>query len=71
MAVEDGRAGSVYAGPRVRVRRGRRGKLAVMMRVSGRGREVKWVERKGWYRLGGHLCLGGRWSGRPVRRLEV
>lgn len=54
----------MYAGPRVRVRRGERGKLAE--RILG----VTEVDEKGKggknYRLGGRRCLGGRWSGRPA-----
>lgn len=59
----------------MRVRRGRRGKLAVMMWMLGE-RSVCWGngkserEGEGLYRLGGRRCLGGRWSGRPMMWLE-
>lgn len=76
-----GSAGRVYAGPRVRVRRGRTGKfpVATRRRVSiEKTHRANWLEScvafprgcagRGelWtYRLRGHPGPRGRWSGRP------
>lgn len=67
--VPTGRGWRMYAGPRVRVRRGRREILPVFFVgfcLSETFKNIKWEVGMGWYRLRGRRYLGERWSGRPL-----